>query len=112
MAVRAPQGAGVAAPAAELTVIRAASSDGVSVALHHLAGSAPHPVVLLAHATGFHGHAYLPIAKALAARFHVFGMDFRGHGDTHRPDGWAVAWDASGDDARAAAATLAGLPGG
>jgi pimeloyl-ACP methyl ester carboxylesterase len=93
-------------------LLRAPSSDGVAVAVHDLAGSAPHPIVLLAHATGFHGHAYLPIAKALAPRSHVFGMDFRGHGDTARPVGWSVAWNAYGDDALAAAALLGELPGG
>jgi pimeloyl-ACP methyl ester carboxylesterase len=93
-------------------VIHAASSDGVAVAIHDLAGSSPHPIVLLAHATGFHGHAYLPIAKALAPRFHSWGMDFRGHGDTPLPAGWAASWDGYGDDAFAAASALAALPGG
>ncbi len=93
-------------------MIHAASSDGVSVAIHDLAGSAPHPIVLLAHATGFHGHAHLPIAKALAPHFHSWGMDFRGHGDTPLPGGWTVSWDGYGDDAFAAASALAALPGG
>ena len=93
-------------------MIHADSSDGVSVAIHDLAGRAPHPIVLLAHATGFHGHALLPIAKALAPRFHSWGMDFRGHGDTALPDDWTVSWDGYGDDAFAAASALAALPGG
>jgi pimeloyl-ACP methyl ester carboxylesterase len=93
-------------------MIHAASSDGVSVAIHDLAGSEGRPIVLLAHATGFHGHAYLPIAKHLAPRFHSWGMDFRGHGDTPLPAGWEVAWDGYGDDAFAAAASLAERPGG
>ena len=66
-------------------MLRAPSTDGVTVVVHELAGSAGHPVVLIAHATGFHGHAYLPVAKRLAPRFHTFGMDFRGHGDTALP---------------------------
>ena len=41
-----------------------------------------HPILLVAHATGFHGRAYLPVAEHLAPPFHVFGLDFRGHGDT------------------------------
>ena len=93
-------------------MLRTTSRDGVAVAVHDLAGSAPQPIVLLAHATGFHGHAYLPVAKALAPRFHTYGMDFRGHGDTARPEGWAVAWDDYGADALAAASALAELPGG
>jgi pimeloyl-ACP methyl ester carboxylesterase len=88
------------------------SSDGVSVAIHELAGRAGHPLVLLAHATGFHGHAYLPVAKHLAPRLHSYGMDFRGHGDTALPPDWAVAWAGYGDDALAASTALAALPGG
>ena len=45
-------------------------------------------------------------------RFHSWGMDFRGHGDTALPDGWTVSWDGYGDDAFAAASALAALPGG
>jgi pimeloyl-ACP methyl ester carboxylesterase len=93
-------------------MLRAASSDGTSVVIHELAGSAPHPIVLIAHATGFHGHAYLPVAKHLAPRCHCYALDFRGHGDTARPPGWVVSWDGYGDDARAAAETVAALPGG
>jgi pimeloyl-ACP methyl ester carboxylesterase len=89
------------------------SSDDVVVALHELAGAggAAHPVVLIAHATGFHGHAYLPVATRLAPRFHTFALDFRGHGDTPRPPDWQVDWDRYGDDAVAAAEALASRPG-
>jgi pimeloyl-ACP methyl ester carboxylesterase len=93
-------------------MLRAASSDGTSVVIHELAGSSPHPIVLIAHATGFHGHAYLPVAKHLAPRSHSYALDFRGHGDTERPAGWRVQWDGYGDDALAAAETVAALPGG
>ncbi|HEU4840240.1 MAG TPA: alpha/beta fold hydrolase [Ilumatobacteraceae bacterium] len=93
-------------------MLRVPSTDGVSVAIHELAGSAGHPIVLVAHATGFHGHAYLPIAKRLAPRWHTYGMDFRGHGDTPLPASGAVSWAGFGEDARAAATTLAALPGG
>jgi pimeloyl-ACP methyl ester carboxylesterase len=93
-------------------MIRAASSDGVSVAVHELAGREGQPIVLFGHATGFHGHAYLPIAKHLAPAFHSWGMDYRGHGDTSRPPAWTVTWDGFGDDAVAAAEVLAASPGG
>jgi pimeloyl-ACP methyl ester carboxylesterase len=93
-------------------MLHAPSTDGVAVAVHDLAGSTGHPVVLIAHATGFHGHAYLPIAKHLAPRFHTFAMDFRGHGDTALPPGWAVSWTGYGEDAAAAARAVAALPGG
>ena len=80
-------------------MLRIPSSDGVSVAVHELAGSeAPdHPIVLIAHATGFHGRAYLPVAEHLAPTFHVFGMDARGHGDTELADR-AVDWERYGED--------------
>jgi pimeloyl-ACP methyl ester carboxylesterase len=84
----------------------------VSVAVHDLAGATGRPIVLIAHATGFHGHAYLPVAKHLAPRWHTYAMDFRGHGDTARPPGWTVAWSGYGEDARAAAEAVAALPGG
>jgi pimeloyl-ACP methyl ester carboxylesterase len=84
------------------------SSDGVVVAVHELERAGPgHPVVLIAHATGFHGHAYLPVAAALAPRFHTVAFDFRGHGDTPLPPGWEVAWAGYGDDALAAASAVA-----
>ncbi len=93
-------------------MIHAESSDGVSVALHDLAGREGRPIVLFGHATGFHGHAYLPIAKRLAPAFHSWGMDYRGHGDTQLPPDWTITWDGFGDDAVAAAAALADRPGG
>lgn len=92
---------------------RVPSSDGVTVAVHELAGAAgpQHPVLLIAHATGFHGHAYLPIAKRLAPRIHTVAFDFRGHGDTPRPPDWQVDWERYGDDAVVAAEAAAALPG-
>ncbi|MET0146908.1 MAG: alpha/beta hydrolase [Ilumatobacteraceae bacterium] len=88
------------------------SADGTPVALHELAGTAgpDHPVVLVAHATGFHGRAYGPVARHLAPRFHTFGVDFRGHGDT--PSAVTdVDWERYGDDALAAADVLTAQPG-
>lgn len=88
-----------------MTVQRVASSDGVSVALHDLGGRGP--ALLISHATGFNAHSYLPMAQALAERFHSFGLDFRGHGDTPAPPGWVVDWKRYGDDASAAAHAVA-----
>ena len=81
------------------------STDATSVVVHELAGldGAHHQRVLIAHATGFHAMAYLPMAMGLAPRFHSFGLDFRGHGDTAAPPGWVVDWTGYGDDALAAA---------
>jgi pimeloyl-ACP methyl ester carboxylesterase len=85
------------------------STDGVDVAVHDLGGSGP--LLLLSHATGFHGRCYLPIADALASRFHCVALDYRGHGDTSRPDA-AIEWDRYGDDALAVARVLHDACGG
>ena len=85
--------------------MRVASSDHVSVAVHEF-GGAGRPL-LLSHATGFHGYCYLPIADELSAGFTSFALDYRGHGDTARPDDWQVDWDRYGDDALAAAQAVA-----
>ena len=81
------------------------SSDHVSVAIHEFGGSGR--PLLLSHATGFHGYCYLPIADALSDRFSSFALDYRGHGDTARPDDWDVDWVRYGDDALAAARAVA-----
>ncbi len=92
--------------------LRAPSSGGTSVAVHELAGTdgPDHDRVLIAHATGFHARAYLPVATGLTPRFHTFGFDARGHGDTAAPPGWAVEWTGYGDDALAAAEEVAAGP--
>jgi pimeloyl-ACP methyl ester carboxylesterase len=86
------------------------SSDGVVVAVHDLAGAngPDRPVVLVAHATGFHGHAYLPVAAALAPQCRTVALDFRGHGETPLAPGWEVEWAGYGDDAVAAAEAVGG----
>ena len=81
------------------------SSDQVSVAIHEFGGSGR--PLLLAHATGFHGYCYLPIADELADDFESYALDFRGHGDTARPADWDVDWERYGDDALAAARAVA-----
>ncbi|MGH9134733.1 MAG: alpha/beta fold hydrolase, partial [Ilumatobacteraceae bacterium] len=85
----------------DVRVRRVESSDGVSVAVHDLGGSGR--PLLIAHATGFNAHTYVPIAEVLADRFHTSALDFRGHGDTAAPAGWEVEWRRFGDDASAAA---------
>jgi pimeloyl-ACP methyl ester carboxylesterase len=85
--------------------VRAASSDHVSVAIHEFGGTGR--PLLMSHATGFHGYCYLPIADELSDTFTSFALDYRGHGDTARPDDWHVVWDRYGDDALAAARAVA-----
>lgn len=92
----------------EDVTMRVLSSDGVHVAVHDLGGSGP--TLLLSHATGFHGHCYVPMAEAVADRFHSFALDYRGHGHTPpAPDDHsdALDWERYGDDALAAARAVA-----
>ena len=83
--------------------MRVVSSDDVELAVHDLGGVGP--TLLVSHATGFHGRCYIPVADALADRFHSVSFDYRGHGDTPRPAG-PVVWARYGDDAVAMASTL------
>ncbi len=85
--------------------VRVPSSDHVSVAVHELGGTGP--PLLISHATGFHGYCYLPLADELMSSFTVYAVDYRGHGDTARPDDWAVDWIRYGDDAEAVATAIA-----
>jgi len=84
---------------------RVPSSDGVELAVHDLGGTGP--ALLFAHATGFHGRCYLPVARELARidERHSVAFDFRGHGDTPRPPG-DIEWNRYGDDAEAMATWL------
>ena len=83
------------------------SSGGLDVVVHDLAGSPADPPLLIAHATGFHGRCYTPIASALADRFRVHALDFRGHGASPADPATDVDWRRFGDDAVAAAAHVA-----
>lgn len=83
--------------------MRVLSSDGVEVAVHDLGGNGP--TLLISHATGFHGRCYIPVAEALADRYHSVAFDYRGHGDTPHPES-AVDWNGYGDDAEAMATAL------
>ena len=66
-----------------MTAAHVASSDGVELTVHHLvSGEASRPL-LVAHATGFHGLAYGPMADRLTGGHDVWALDFRGHG-AHR----------------------------
>jgi pimeloyl-ACP methyl ester carboxylesterase len=76
--------------------VQVESSDGVVIALHDMGGSGP--PLLIAHATGFLAAPYQPLANALAGAFHVFGVDFRAHGDSTRPASGDLRWSGGGDD--------------
>jgi pimeloyl-ACP methyl ester carboxylesterase len=79
------------------------SSEDVVVAVHDLGGSTDPraPVVLFAHATGFHGRVWGPLAAHLADRYRTLAVDLRGHGVTQTPPDASLAWSAIADDVAA-----------
>lgn len=83
------------------------SIDGVRLAVHEMAGSAAAPPLLISHATGLHARCYQPVADALGHRFHVFGLDHRGHGTSTVPDDWEVDWSRFGVDTMRVAEQIA-----
>jgi pimeloyl-ACP methyl ester carboxylesterase len=84
-----------------------ASTDAVTVVLHDLGGSGP--LLLLAHATGFHGRVWGPCASHLRDR-HCVAPDLRGHGDSVVPDDIGFAWSGFADDILAVVDHLGGGP--
>lgn len=71
------------------------STDHVDVAVHDLGGTGG--PALLAHATGFHGRIWEPLAGHLHG-LHSWAPDLRGHGDSPVPDGHDMVWDRFADD--------------
>lgn len=84
-----------------------ASTDGVVVAVHDHDPESMLPSVVLAHASGFHGRCFDPVAEMLGASLHCLAIDLRGFGDTTVEPGWQVRWGAFGDDALAVARAAA-----
>jgi len=76
------------------------SSGGVQVAVHHLGGpdQPDAPVLLLSHATGFHGRAWAPLASHLTDRYRCLAIDHRGHGVARTPEGASFDWAVIADD--------------
>jgi pimeloyl-ACP methyl ester carboxylesterase len=72
------------------------STDGVTLAVHDMGGTGE--PLLVCHATGLHARAYAPLAGRLAAHFHVWGLDFRAHGDSTVPDSGRFDWAGFADD--------------
>ena len=90
-----------------MTSASVTSSHGVELALHDLGGSgAP---VLFAHATGFCGPIWGPVAEHLADH-RCWALDFRCHGRSTRPADDDLSWLGTGDDVLAVVDAL-GLEG-
>jgi pimeloyl-ACP methyl ester carboxylesterase len=83
------------------------TSDGVGIAVHDLGGNGV-PLVI-AHATGFHGRAYAPLARRLVDRFHCVAFDARGHGESGLPPDLDFEWHRC---ARDVLAVIDSLPAG
>ena len=84
--------------------IRVRSDDGSEVVAYDFGGDGE--ALLFAHATGFHGHLWLPVVAVLRDRFHCYAFDARGHGASGTPASGDFDWRRCGDDARAAAAAF------
>jgi pimeloyl-ACP methyl ester carboxylesterase len=64
------------------------------IRLHYLEWGGEGPPVVLLHATGFLARLWEPIAVNLSARFHVYALDARGHGDSDKPaPAGAYGWE-------------------
>jgi pimeloyl-ACP methyl ester carboxylesterase len=81
--------------------MRLITPDGASLALFELGTGHAAPAVLFAHATGFHGRCWQPVADALDHA--SAALDFRGFGDSTPPSHWDVDWRGYGLDALVAA---------
>ncbi len=83
--------------------MRAVAADGVEVVVHDLGGRGP--VLLFAHAAGFHGRVWGPVADHLTDRFRCIAFDARGHGESG-PAGPAFCWQELALDVLAVADAL------
>jgi pimeloyl-ACP methyl ester carboxylesterase len=75
------------------------TDDGVAIAWYDFGGDGPD--LLLAHATGFHAHVWLPVIERLRSRFRCVAFDERGHGDSTSPADGTFDWHRFGRDALA-----------
>lgn len=77
-------------------MIRVPVSGGTDVAVHEL--SPGDTDLLVVHATGLHGHVWLPLVERLPERFRVLALDVRGHGASGpMPEGGLVWADLAAD---------------
>lgn len=73
------------------------TNDGLRLAAYDCGGRGPD--LLLAHATGFHAHVWLPVVERLRDDFHCYAFDERGHGDSETPPDGNYDWHQFADDA-------------
>lgn len=75
--------------------MRVRSTDQVDLRVHPLGGDGP--PLLFAHATGFHGRVWEPIAAHLP-QFTTWSIDLRAHGDSTAPVDRPLEWEGFADD--------------
>lgn len=75
--------------------MRVRSSNGVHLKVHDLGGDGP--PLLFAHATGFHGRVWEPLASHLP-QFSKWSLDMRAHGDSTAPTDRPLEWEGFADD--------------
>lgn len=92
------------------------TADGCDLAIHDLSASiageerdhdAQAPPLLFAHANGFHGLLWRPVASRLRTPSRRFAFDFPGHGHSRAPDDHDYEWKGFGDDVLAVVDALA-----
>ncbi len=83
-----------------MAIVRATSTDGVELEVHHFGGEGP--PLLIAHATGFLAAPYRPMAGPLKDHFDVWAVDLRSHGDSTAATDGTVSWQGTGRDLLAA----------
>jgi pimeloyl-ACP methyl ester carboxylesterase len=63
--------------------------DLADVRLHYVEAPGSGPVLLLLHGFTISLESYLPLIPKLSALFHVYAIDFRGHGkSSHTPNAY------------------------
>ncbi len=78
--------------------------DGIEINYFDLGGSGQ--PLLMVHATGFHGHMWVPVADRLQDEFHCWALDLRGHGDSGAPSDLDFSWAGFAHDIRAVVEAL------
>lgn len=76
-------GSGPGTPARQRTI----DAGGVPIAVTEFCSPRPAaPPVVLLHGIGSRGQSWWPVIDPLAARFHLYALDLRGHGASGKPE--------------------------